>query len=244
MRWCDALLPCCRRVLRHAARPVPSSMDSRLLWRDAAGVRTPRRPARQVHGGVVCDAGLHGGRRGFGAGASLGWLTMARVLTGQRPPRDPLAMAWVGIRCPGSNGSRPGALARAASPDDRRPVAGGVLPTAGWRAARRRGGLVRKRGVAMRWALATPGRPAPAAASGTRPSGAGVEPAAHARGAAQRQARLSGRHRIEEVRLQRDGFAPATAWRFGMAVSTRCDPRALRRRGLLYSRTRPGCWRA
>ena len=179
---------------------------------------------------------------------SLGWLTMARVLTGATAAGViPLAMAWIGDQVPWEQ--RQPVLARLLGASVAGMIAGqwlaGVFADAlGWRA-----GFVAvavlfaSAGVAMRWG-ARDAKPtgAPAAASGTATGPVQVSSLQRMREVLRsRQARL-----VLAVTAIEGGFAySAMAFapshlhgRFGMAVSTAGAILALYGvGGLLYSRT-------
>jgi len=250
MRWCDALLPVLSSEFSATAGQTGAVVYGFAI---AYGVM------QLVYGPLGDRLGKYTvvsfatlactvGAVASALAPSLGWLTMARVLTGATAAGViPLAMAWVGDQVPWEQ--RQPVLARLLGASVAGMIAGqwlaGVFADAlGWRA-----GFVAvavlfaSAGVAMRWG-ARDARPtgAPAAASGTATGPVQVSSLQRMREVLRsRQARL-----VLAVTAIEGGFAySAMAFapshlhgRFGMAVSTAGAILALYGvGGLLYSRT-------
>lgn len=250
MRWCDALLPVLSSEFSATAGQTGAVVYGFAI---AYGVM------QLVYGPLGDRLGKYTvvsfatlactvGAVASALAPSLGWLTMARVLTGATAAGViPLAMAWVGDQVPWEQ--RQPVLARLLGASVAGMIAGqwlaGVFADAlGWRA-----GFVAvavlfaSAGVAMRWG-ARDAKPtgAPAAASGTATGPVQVSSLQRMREVLRsRQARL-----VLAVTAIEGGFAySAMAFapshlhgRFGMAVSTAGAILALYGvGGLLYSRT-------
>ena len=250
MRWCDALLPVLSSEFSATAGQTGAVVYGFAI---AYGVM------QLVYGPLGDRLGKYTvvsfatlactvGAVASALAPSLGWLTMARVLTGATAAGViPLAMAWVGDQVPWEQ--RQPVLARLLGASVAGMIAGqwlaGVFADAlGWRA-----GFVAvavlfaSAGVAMRWG-ARDAKPtgAPAAASGTATGRVQVSSLQRMREVLRsRQARL-----VLAVTAIEGGFAySAMAFapshlhgRFGMAVSTAGAILALYGvGGLLYSRT-------